>query len=190
MPTDTVTLSSDATGLSGSAASPVLSASDRSTQEALPTIEDLRAAFMATPGSETWNKRLDLNKDGVVNFGDMAALRERMELAKPAPQPPVETEPTVEDVRDAFLSGAGDKQWNPNADLNGDGQVNFADLAALRESMAPAPAEPEVTLADIRDSFLANAQSDNWNPAADLDGDGNVNFADLAMLRARKSGEG
>ena len=176
-PTDRVTLSEAATPSPGRSPTSALTAPDRSAAPDLPTVADLRAAFMATPGS-------DLNQDGVVNFGDMAALRERMESPKPGPAA------TLDDVRGAFMASTGDKGFNAAADLNGDGQVNFADLAALRQSLTAPPEKPAVSVADIRQSFMATEGGDRWNPSADLDGDGRVNFADLALLRARMSDEG
>ncbi len=183
-PTDRITLSDAATQSPGRSPPTALTPADGSAAPDLPTVNDLRAAFMATPGSERWNKHLDLNQDGIVNFGDLAALRERMGAPKPGPAA------TLDDVRGAFMSSVGEKGFSAAADLNGDGQVNFADLAALRQSMAPAPEKPAVSLADIRQSFMATEGGDRWNAAADLDGDGRVNFADLALLRARMTDEG
>lgn len=49
-------------------------------------------------------------------------------------------------------------------DLDGDGQVNHADLAILLAAWNSVPGDP------------------NWNPNADINGDGEVNLADLAFL--------
>jgi len=50
-------------------------------------------------------------------------------------------------------------------DLNGDGLVNFGDLAILRAAFGTAEGD------------------ENYNPAADLDNDGRVNFSDLRFFR-------
>lgn len=63
----------------------------------------------------------------------------------------------------ATLSGGDNStNWCNGADINRDGNVNFADLTILKRH------------------WLAN----NTDDAADINKDGNVNFADLAILKA------
>ncbi len=160
------------------------------------TLQTIRDAFLSVEGDDTFNIAADLTGDGRVNFADLAALR-ASEATPAVDDGPVIDEPaqpaTLQTVRDAFLSSDGDDNFNAAADLNGDGRINFADLAALRASQAtPAvddgpisdePAGP-ATLQTVRDAFLSSEGDESFNVAADLTGDGRINFADLAALRA------
>lgn len=105
----------------------------------VPFAED--AVFLATAAAPPL---ADSDGDGVADANDVCILVPDG-LAQPHPQ------------RDTDGDGYGNLC---DADLNGDGIVNFADLAILRRV------------------FFGR------DPDADLDGDGVVNFSDLARMRA------
>lgn len=123
----------------------------------------MQSSVFTRTGEDGFDSALDMNTDGVINFADMAMLRARMDAAttRPPPEPvtpaapirPEKPDPvvqlnpatpnplvgdrpdptvTVDTVRNAMFSRAGDDAFNAAADLNGDGRVNFADLATLR----------------------------------------------------------
>lgn len=87
----------------------------------------------------------DTDRDGIPDVADNCVL---------VPNP---------DQRDTDGDGVGNAC---DADLNGDGLVNFVDLARLKQV------------------FLTHRLDPRYDPLADFDGDGLINFRDLAVLRA------
>ncbi len=167
-------------------------------------LDRMKASFFTSKGDARYDAALDLNSDGTINHGDLAVLAEQSEQA-PGPKS------ILERVESAFFTRAGEANFDASADVNGDGAVNFADLAMVREKMesgdsrptrpiAPAedesvaaPEQPRVNpgqeredlLQRVRNAFFTGSGNESFDAGADLNGDGRVNFADLAELRER-----
>ncbi|NND60618.1 MAG: hypothetical protein HKN49_10150 [Gammaproteobacteria bacterium] len=185
-------------------------------QSADETLKRLRASMFSAEGDDGFDATVDLNSDGKVNFADLAIFRNGGEIPtdpEPAPQPaPSPGGSIVNEIRDAFFATQGDEGYDPALDLNDDGRINFADLAALRRGddvevdddndaddddddiasviSAPQPAPDEADTDNrvnrfeaIRDAFFSQAGDESFNAMADLTGDGRVDFRDLAALR-------
>jgi len=72
---------------------------------AAPVIPKVPVAVLITPAdTEAFHKLGDVNRDGVINNTDLNLLRE------------------------AYGSKPGMANWNPDADLNGDGKVDMTDI--------------------------------------------------------------
>lgn len=107
----------------------------------------------------------------------------------------------MDGMRASFHSKAGDDNFNASFDFNSDGVINTGDLGLLREKLAGGapiggpqveppptddpPAPP--TLAEIRGAFFTREGDENFNAAADLNGDGVVNAGDLGMFKQSMS---
>lgn len=94
--------------------------------------ERIREAFFAVEGEDHFDASVDLNGDGVVNYGDLGLLRAR-EQRQVIDTPVDQAAELQQTVRDAFFATKGDERFDTAADLNGDGAVNYADLAMLRQ---------------------------------------------------------
>jgi len=69
---------------------------------------------------------------------------------------------------------------NPDADLNGDGTVDSADLGIVLSGMPPAGDEGGTASDPTVDTIMSNWGTSN--PDADLNGDGTVDSADLGIV--------
>lgn len=160
-------------------------------------LDRFRAAMFTSSDHERFDVGLDLNNDGVINFADLKAFKnaqsEPQSVAPPTDsESPVVPDPVdvVERMRAAFFSVTGDDHFDPGSDLNGDGQVNYADLAILRAG--DDAVEPDSTpdmLAQMRDAFFTQRGDDGYESALDLNNDGSINYADLAALRDQQSND-
>lgn len=121
--TDQITLSAKARMLTAAD-------SDTNAQRPTPAMANLMKAFLTTSDMEGFNAESDLNADGIINFQDLAALRD---LESGAGQGPRETpEAMIKRLQESFLSWEGEKDFDLTADQNSDGVINFQDLALLR----------------------------------------------------------
>jgi len=112
---------------------------------------ELKASFMTKEGDEGFDAKLDFNRDGMINAGDLGMLRQKMADNGMAPGPVADEPPaaaTVDSIRNAFFTREGEDGFDAAADLNGDGVINVRDLGMLRQSQdsggeptQPVPAE-------------------------------------------------
>ena len=99
-------------------------------------------AFGSKSGETKYNADADVNQDGVVNIFDMATVG--LNFGKSAYGEPYQavvtscsvTATDMAAVGRAYGSRRGDANYNAAADVNSDGVVNDADLAALSEAMS------------------------------------------------------
>ncbi len=102
-------------------------------QRPSPAMANMVEAFFSTSDMKRFDVNSDLNADGVINFQDLAALRDKEAGAGPAP--PEQPKEHFKNLTEAFLSSEGSEGFNAGSDLNGDGMINFQDLAILRSKM-------------------------------------------------------
>ncbi|MFK8014502.1 MAG: dockerin type I domain-containing protein [Gammaproteobacteria bacterium] len=127
---------------------------------------DLKSSFFTSAGEEGFDTKLDFNKDGVINAGDLGIFREKMagrtmpdESGASAPTAP----PTLNSIRDSFFTQKGEEGFDASADLNGDGVVNAQDLGLYKQALAesaqpvqPVPAELNSTGVDAANPATLN----------------------------------
>lgn len=76
--------------------------------------------------------------------------------------------------------------WNPDQlDVNGDSIGNICDADVTGPGGVADCIVNFLDLSAFRHAFFSTPASPNWNPEADLDGSGSVNFIDVALLRAQ-----
>lgn len=172
-------------------------------------MDRMKASFFTRQGDDGFDATVDLNSDGRIDNADLAALRADGSAPEPVSM--------LQQMQQSFLTRAGDERFDPGLDMNTDGIINFADLAMLRAKLetgvtrppvAPAPVIPSIpdvpepvielspatttrvdpqdnnaqTIDSIRSAFFSQAGDEAFNAAADINGDGRINFADLAGL--------
>ena len=144
-------------------------------------VDRMRASMFSSSGDDNYNARLDLDSNGRINFADMKRYLEGNDTPAIRPAEPALSQSRQDRMRAAFFSTTGDDSFDASADLNGDGRINFADAALLRNGPGdPAP----VAMADrMRDAFFATKGDAGFDAALDLNNDGRINFADLQALR-------
>ena len=126
--------------------SSVQSASNRlpaqgNAQRPTPAMANMLAAFFTTSDMEGFDANSDLNADGVINFQDLAALRDiETGVGGVAPETP---KALFNNMTEAFLSSEGSEGFDAASDLNDDGMINFQDLAILRSKMEASDATTE-----------------------------------------------
>ncbi len=103
-------------------------------------VDAVRGAFGSAAGERRFNPNYDLDQDGSINADDLLAVLSLVGTDKPSPiGPPASDPPPVGDdqpfvpadldaVKSAFGSSAGERRFNPNYDLNGDGAIDTTDL--------------------------------------------------------------
>ncbi|MEL7450726.1 MAG: dockerin type I domain-containing protein [Pseudomonadota bacterium] len=106
---------------------------DSPAQRPSPALANMMQSFFTTSDMEGFDASSDLNGDGVINFGDLAALRAIESGAES--EPPQKMDPMVHNMSDSFFTSSGEQGFDATNDLNGDGMVNFQDLAILRSKM-------------------------------------------------------
>ena len=106
---------------------------DGQAQRPSPALANMMQSFFTTSDMEGFDASSDLNGDGVVNFGDLAALRALESGAES--EPPQKMDPMVHNMADSFFTSSEGQGFDASSDLNGDGMVNFQDLAILRSKM-------------------------------------------------------
>ncbi|TVQ30656.1 MAG: hypothetical protein EA376_12430 [Phycisphaeraceae bacterium] len=170
-------------------------------------ISELRSMWGARTGSERYDPRYDLDGDGVIGSGDLAALlggASPPTLSDPLSESPgdgnnPENPETViadasfdlKSLLDAFGRRAGEPGFDARLDLNGDGVISSADLAALlggqrqdaEEQDGTDPVKTPFSLAELGDlrSLLGKRLGmAGYNPRLDLDADGLLSVKDLA----------
>ena len=89
---------------------------------------------------------------------------------------PTQLKSLKETARNHFGQTTESPDWNPDADLNGDGRVDIRDKRVVRDA----------TLAYkrlVRENFGKRESDPDWNPDADLNGNGRVDIRDKRILR-------
>ena len=125
----------------------------------------------------TANAIADLNTDGIVDSADLGMVLSATPPADEggtAGEGGTASDPTV----DTIMSNWGTS--NPDADLNGDGTVDSADLGIVLSGMPPAGDEGGTASDPTVDTIMSNWGTSN--PDADLNGDGTVDSADLGIV--------
>ncbi len=102
-------------------------------QRPTPAMANMVASFFKTADMEGFDANSDLNADGVINFQDLAALRD-IEAGAGA-VPPQHPKTVLNNLTDAFLSTESSENFDAPSDLNDDGMINFQDLAIFRSKM-------------------------------------------------------
>lgn len=102
-------------------------------QRPTPAMANMLQAFLTTAEMDGFDAQSDLNSDGVINFHDLAALRDLETGA--GPDSTQDAVAQLKRMTEAFLNTSGDKEFDGSSDLNGDGTINFHDLAMLRAKM-------------------------------------------------------
>lgn len=191
--------------------------------------EALLQSWGAREGDSRFAADYDLDGNGLINSADLAILlgsyapanapappaSAAVEPEAPATPTPAGPEPflTVENtpaptekattsqrVLDAWGRRAGEKGFDEALDLNADGVINSADLAAALggQSKPNAPAAPPVPpepapqriysstdLNQLLKSWGARSGENNFTADYDFDGDGRISSVDLAQLLGR-----
>ncbi len=208
-------------------------------------IKDMKAldeAFNTTYKDKKFNPAADLNNDKVVNMADRMLLMKYFkehnipvptmpDIKTPVPTPIPTQAPAVnydinrdgsidakdmEVIDNSFNTLQGNPNFNPAADLNGDGAINMPDrmllMAYFSQNNIPIPTVPPISdttpiptltqapavnydinrdgiidamdMAVIDNSFNTLQGNPNFNPAADLNGDGAINMPDRMLLMA------
>ena len=102
----------------------------------------------------------DTDGDGVLGYGDIAAMNELLKV----------------------------DGYDPAADLNSDGTVNILDMVRLKKMVPKEKGDINGDCAWDREDVIAMKnllETDGYDPAADLNDDGVVNILDLVRLRNR-----
>jgi hypothetical protein len=202
-------------------------------------LEVIDSLFNTLSGDPNFNPAADLNGDGAINMPDrmllMAYLSNNNIPSTNATSPTLTSNPAsavinydingdgsidamdLEVIDSLFNTLSGDPNFNPAADLNGDGAINMPDrmllMAYLSENNIPVPTVPPINTTSptpisspspavinydingdgsidamdievIDNSFNTLSGDPNFNPAADLNGDGAINMSDRMLLMA------
>lgn len=100
---------------------------------------------------------------------------------------------TIDLIGQLFGKSAGDEGFSSDADIDGNGVINFADQTAAlanwgQTRQTTTPPQPRVydqsVIDAIQASFGARVGDENYSLDADADGNGVVNFTDQTYVRA------
>lgn len=141
-------------------------------------MDRMKAAFFTSEGDKRFDASVDLNRDGKVNNADLAAMRHQTS--------PADKLSVMDRMKAAFFTGEGDEGFDASVDLNADGRINAADLAVLHKQ--DRPEGPGDMLQHMRSAFFSQAGDEGFDAGMDLNSDGAINLADLAMLHAKLEG--
>ncbi len=173
-------------------------------------VETLRGVWGTRAGEEGFDPAYDLDGDGRIGAADLAFVLGSIaaQAATAASAAPTSdgtgeadgtaepTAPTLEAIRAAWGTSAGEEGFDAALDLDGDGKIGSADLAqhlgsfaAQEQAVATEPAKAP-TVADIYKAFGAQEGEERFDAGLDLDGDGKIGSADLAQLLGRVNPQG
>lgn len=93
----------------------------------------LISAMGAKPGDAKWNKSFDLNKNSVVDTGDVNKFLE--ELAKIQSGAAEVEDPQLKKLQAGMGSKVGDAKYDASFDMNADGVINSLDLNLFMAQM-------------------------------------------------------
>ena len=162
--------------------------------------------FIGTSIGDEYTPADDMNADGKVDAQDIALFKADYDLVvKPIIMPAIVgdvnndgviNQKDIDLVKAAINTSNGDANFNPAADVNGDGHITITDVAIVKLKVQMQAADlnndGKVTTADITilgNALNAKANADKSNTAPyvldskyDLNNDGKVDLADLALL--------
>lgn len=153
----------------------------------------MQSCFLKTVRENLGCVKSDLNGDGVVNFADLAILRNSI-MYDLNGDGVITFNNDVSDLvamKDCFLEAIDTRSICMRADLDRDGYVNFSDLAKLKGAfLYDVNGDKRVggiatsgDLVVIKNCFFGKVDSTTSCASADFNKDGVVNFTDLGLFQ-------
>jgi uncharacterized protein YcbX len=106
-------------------------------------VDAVRSLFGAEAGDRRFNANYDLNEDGRIDATDLTTVLGLVGTGEPSPLGPPRdarggaeasgpfTPADLDAVKASFGSSEGERRFNPNYDLNGDGVIDSSDLVKV-----------------------------------------------------------
>jgi hypothetical protein len=160
-------------------------------------------AWLTKAGDSQWEPDCDISipVDNRINILDLSAISRNWGVtAMPAIPGDFDKDGDVDRVdlaifTSAWLSEAGDTQWNPDCDIKvpADNYINMLDFVVLSGNwgLPPIPGDfdkngdvDRVDLAIFTSAWLSEAGDDQWNPDCDIriPADNRINMLDFVVF--------